>query len=278
VTPIDEWQLPTRHIGRRVLLFDRLESTNTLAVGLADDRRVSGTVILADEQSAGRGQHGRTWLSAAGQSVLMSLVLFPEGRPQPALLTAWAAVSVCRLIETVAGLSPRIKWPNDVLVPVPSHEGEPTLRKTCGILIEQQCRRGEMAAIVGIGLNVSQSAEEFEAARLPLATSLAAASHRQFNVRNVARTLITMLDDGYFALQSGSVQPLQRSWQDGLGLDGHDVLVECHNETLAGRLLDLSFSRLVLELPGGERRELTPETVRHVTRISRSASSLHLPG
>ncbi|MGH7171876.1 MAG: biotin--[acetyl-CoA-carboxylase] ligase, partial [Gemmataceae bacterium] len=126
--PREEWSLATRRLGRRVLVFDRLDSTNNRAAQLADDPANDGIAILADEQTAGRGQHGRTWLAAPGQSVLLSILLSPPPELcRPAVLTAWAAVAVCAAIHEIIATTPRIKWPNDVLL----HD-----RKVCGILIE----------------------------------------------------------------------------------------------------------------------------------------------
>ena len=134
MNPREEWQLQTQRLGRRVLVYDCLESTNTLAATLADDRANDGVVILAEEQRAGRGQQGRSWHCPAGAGVLVSVLLFPPtALRRPALLTAWAAVSVCETIRLGTGVQARIKWPNDVLL-----RG----RKVCGILIEQSSTPG----------------------------------------------------------------------------------------------------------------------------------------
>src|SRR5712691_2501397 len=159
MTPRKEWTLDTSRIGRRVLVFDQIDSTNNYAASLAEEPANGGVVIVANEQLAGRWQYRRTWLCPPGDGVLMSVLLFPPpDLRRPALLTAWAAVAVCDTIQQVSDLEPRIKWPNDVLI-----DG----KKVCGILIEQG--RGTVA---GIGLNVNQSAESLAAANLPLAGSL----------------------------------------------------------------------------------------------------------
>ena len=159
--------LNTRRLGRRVWTFPRLDSTNSLALTLANDLSNDGLALLADEQTSGRGQYGRAWSAPSGTSVLLSLIVMPPPPlRRPALLTAWAAVAVCETIVEVADLEATIKWPNDVLV-----HG----KKVCGILIEQR-NTGQaawpLAAAVGIGLNVSQTAAFFVAANLPLAGSL----------------------------------------------------------------------------------------------------------
>src|SRR4051794_37874573 len=111
-SPRDEWHLDTHRLGRRVLVFDRVESTNTLAAGLAHDPAHDGTVFLAREQTAGRGQHGRSWHCPAGTGVLLSVLVFPPPPVRrPVLLAAWAAVAVCETVRQTIGVQARIKWP-----------------------------------------------------------------------------------------------------------------------------------------------------------------------
>src|SRR5262249_46624313 len=147
-----------------VHVHECLDSTNTIALSHGNDPSHHGSVFLTREQTAGRGQYGRSWQAPPGSSVLMSVLLFPPVElRRPALLTAWAAVSVCETILGLANLQARIKWPNDVLV-----HG----KKVCGILIEQRTNGHPdfpLATVVGIGLNVTQSADMFEQAGLPLA-------------------------------------------------------------------------------------------------------------
>src|SRR3954452_17753118 len=98
------WTLSTRHLGQRTLVYDQLASTNSLALELAADRANDGLAILAREQTAGRGQYGRVWHAPPESSVLLSVLLFPTPElRRPAILTAWAAVSVCELIVELTG-------------------------------------------------------------------------------------------------------------------------------------------------------------------------------
>src|SRR5438105_15249410 len=77
ILPGEEWHLDTKHLGRRVLVFDCVDSTNTRAAALAEDLANDGVVVLAEEQTAGRGQHGRTWYCQRNVGVLLSVLLFP---------------------------------------------------------------------------------------------------------------------------------------------------------------------------------------------------------
>jgi BirA family biotin operon repressor/biotin-[acetyl-CoA-carboxylase] ligase len=256
--PRQEWFLDTRHLARRVLVYDRLDSTNNRAAELADDPANDGIVILADEQTAGRGQHGHTWSAAPGQSVLLSLLLAPP--PQlcrPAVLTAWAAVAVCKTIQAIIGQQPRIKWPNDVLL----HD-----RKICGILIESVAgqRAGSPCFIVGIGLNVQQSAAAFAAAGLPEATSLAQFAAHSLNTHGIAADLIRQLDCDYDALCRGDLATLESCWRESLGLLGKHVIVECYDARHHGRMIELSFHAVELARPGEPSLVLAPERIQHV--------------
>ena len=244
---------------KRILEFDTVVSTNTVALELANDPANHGVVILAREQTAGRGQYGRSWLASPGSSVLMSILLFPPpALRRPPLLTAWAAVSVCELCQQLTGVPARIKWPNDVLIQD---------RKVCGILIEQRAAGADsFASVVGIGLNVTQSAVDFATAGLMEAASLAAFSQRSFDARQITDELLRRLDQEYQRLAEGDLASLERRWKTHLGLLGKQVTAECIKETIQGRLLEMYFGQLELEVDG-KKVCLAPEAVRHVEKI-----------
>jgi BirA family transcriptional regulator, biotin operon repressor / biotin---[acetyl-CoA-carboxylase] ligase len=249
--PHDEWQLPTKHVGRRVLHFGRLDSTSTFALAHAGDVAHDGLGVLADEQTAGRGQHGRSWTSPTGSSVLLSLLLFPPpALRRPAILTTWAAVSVCELILAETGLHATIKWPNDVLIQE---------RKVCGILIEQA-----HGTVVGIGLNVNQPAEHFAAAGLTQAASLAVFTGQQRDSRQIARRLIAHLDDEYERLGRDGRTALEACWKGRLGLLGQQVIVETVHGFQHGRLRDVTFEAVEIVSGTGAVLRLAPETVKHL--------------
>jgi BirA family biotin operon repressor/biotin-[acetyl-CoA-carboxylase] ligase len=245
----DIWRLDTRRLGRTVTVFHEVDSTNSRA---ADCDR-EGEAFLADCQSAGRGQHGRSWLAPPRSSVLLSLLVHPPPHlARPALLTAWAAVSVCAVVHEITAVDACIKWPNDILVGG---------KKVCGILIEMDAR-GRKKAVVGMGLNVTQSREDFHNANLPDATSLALLGGVR-DTDEVARTLIRRLDDEYDLLLS---QPaaIESRWSERLGLVGEEVLAECPGGNLRGRLVEVTFDGLTLERPDGCRLVLAPETILHL--------------
>lgn len=251
------WDLPHAHVGRRVLVYDQIDSTNTRALELAADPANDGVALLADEQVAGRGQHGRRWLAGPRSSVLMSVLVNPPPEvSRPVLLTAWAAVCVCEIARRVTGQPARIKWPNDVLL-----HG----RKVCGILIEQSRLAGRVATVVGIGLNVTQSLADFTAAQLPEATSLRAMNTTQDDTHVLARELLQLLDAEYTTLLRDP-GPLEALWKWHLGLLGQPVRVEAVDGVQSGRLVECAFDGLALLQPNGSRVQLRPESVLHVQR------------
>ena len=139
----------------KVQAFESLDSTNNYLKKLASEGAAEGTVVIADAQTAGRGRMGRSFASAPGCGIYMSLLLRPNdcGVDCASSLTAVAAVAVCRAIEKVCGRAPGIKWINDLYL-----RG----KKICGILCESSVKDGKVDyAVLGIGLNVTTKTEDF---------------------------------------------------------------------------------------------------------------------
>ncbi len=142
--------LKTRVFARELLSFECVDSTSSVAMQWAREGAPEGSVVMAQEQYAGRGRMGRRWLAEAGKNLLFSVVL----RPEPAhsslgLITVAAGLAVADAIEAIVA-APRasFKWPNDVLL---------YGRKCCGILLESALLKGAPpVAVIGIGLNVNQ--------------------------------------------------------------------------------------------------------------------------
>lgn len=147
--PLDERDLRERlaelPLGQPLIYLPVVGSTNTHAMELARAGAAEGTLVVTDEQPEGRGRAGRVWRSMPRRQALLSLVLRPDFPPQ--FLVMMAALAVANVVEDMTGVTPEIKWPNDVLA-----EG----RKLCGILIETGAGAdGGAFAVLGIGLNVN---------------------------------------------------------------------------------------------------------------------------
>ncbi len=142
--------LKSRRLGTTIHHFLETGSTNDAARQLAEQGAPEGTLVLAEEQTQGRGRLGRSWLSERGAGIYASILLRPVLKPRDAaVLTLVAAVAASEAIEQACGLRADIKWPNDLLL---------SGRKCCGILSEMQAERDEIRyVIVGIGINVNHS-------------------------------------------------------------------------------------------------------------------------
>jgi len=256
--PHESPHFDTAHIGQRVLFFDQLESTNTTAVELAA-AEPDGLVVVADHQTTGRGQYGRVWQARPGTSLLMSVALRPPAElRRPVVLTALAGVGVAEAIFALTGIQSRMKWPNDLLL-----RG----KKVCGILIEQHAD----TTVIGIGLNLSQTADEFAAAGLPEATSLGIVSGSAIEPRAAALVVIRCLDREYGRLLGGERVAVEADWKWRIGLLGRHVAAELTDgTTVAGRLLEMGFDGLELDQGEGAFRVLRPESVRHFRPLADS--------
>ena len=221
-------------------------------------------MLIAEEQTAGRGQYGRVWQAPPRSSVLLSALVFPPPEiRRPALLTSLAAVAVTEVVRKICDQKAKIKWPNDVYL-----HG----KKVCGILIEQRGvgnPNAPLAAVIGVGLNLHQSADDFRRAELPLAGSLASVTGVLADWRQTAESLIRTLDEEYGQLLGGDFNTLESRWKERLGLLGKDVMVELTDRQIEGRLLDLAFDGIVIE--ADELMSFPPETIRHITAIQREA-------
>lgn len=242
-----EWELGTNVVGRRVAVWNRVSSTNDLASRASGNPSNEGLVVLAEEQTAGRGRRGRVWSAPGGTSILMSVLLFPPSPLEdPAWLTALAAVAVAEAVSEFEGLEARIKWPNDVRVGG---------RKLAGILVERA--RG---TVVGIGLNVNvhDFPEELQAS----ATSLGQLLARPVDRSEAARALIQRLDHHYVQAVASGPDSLNDHYRKRSEHLGHEVEVGTSTESILGRLVDLDLRNgLTLELPDGRTRAIAGRDV-----------------
>lgn len=163
------------------------QSTSSLLKDMTRRGAEAGTVLWARRQSQGRGRSGRSFLSPEG-GLYLSVLWRPATAPrQAACLSCAAALAVCRAVENCCGLSPQIKWPNDLLI-----KG----KKVCGILAEG-IDAGGFALVLGVGLNVNTA--KFPPELVEKASSLALLSGRAYDIGALAEEVISQLDSIYAA-------------------------------------------------------------------------------
>lgn len=158
------WGLPELH------LFQVVNSTNDTARLLAERGAPGGTVVLAEEQTEGRGRRGRHWVSPFGKSLLLSIVLRPDSAPCMGAIPLRVGIAIIRAVSASTGIGSVIKWPNDILLGG---------RKLAGVLCEGTVVAGRPPCVVaGIGINVSQHPGEWPQELEGVATSLSIATGR----------------------------------------------------------------------------------------------------
>ncbi|OQB23298.1 MAG: Bifunctional ligase/repressor BirA [Firmicutes bacterium ADurb.Bin182] len=176
--------LETKELGREIVFYDEVSSTNEIAKGLAKSGCKAGTAVISDSQTGGRGRLQRAWFSEKGSGIYMSIVLRPSIPPEKAPRFApAAALGVCDLLAEY-NIEARIKWPNDVLCGG---------KKLCGILLESGAAPGGGAFIVaGIGLNVNH--REFPDELKTTAVSMSLTTGLLYDTREVAAKLLNCLE------------------------------------------------------------------------------------
>lgn len=232
--------LQTERLGRAVAYVDSTETTMADALREAEAGAKEGLVAIAEEQTAGRGRQGRSWVSPAGVNLYCTVVLRPSSQ-QVRSLPVITPLAVCQAIEETASLQPRIKWPNDVLI-----EG----RKVCGILVQSELTDGAPAfALAGIGINVNLDVAAHEEIAT-IATSLRSELGREVSREQVLAATLNHLESLYDAAGRGDI--LSPGWKQRLETLGKPVRVEIGSVVEEGTAVDAdSDGSLILRRDDG---------------------------
>jgi BirA family biotin operon repressor/biotin-[acetyl-CoA-carboxylase] ligase len=230
-----------------ILRFETIESTNTEALNQARRGAGEGLCVVARRQTAGRGRHGRTWISEKDGGLYFSIVLRPrlETRLLP-LITLMAAVAVRETLEKLYRLDCDIKWVNDI------HVGR---KKICGILAENSETPAGAVVIVGIGINLRSS--NFPAELSQTATSIEAETGQQPDPETLLQTLTHFFTRFYELLhESNGPQKIREAWIERSSYAfGKAVKVALENETIRGVTRGIEENgALRVELDSGEVR------------------------
>ena len=184
-------------IGRQIIVQEQTGSTNDAILQVTTANSNEGLVLFAEHQTAGRGQRGNRWESAAGKGLWFSILLQPKLQINDSgRLTIWALETISDVIQTGFSLEPTIKLPNDVQL---------YSRKVAGVLVEMRAQeKAPHLAVVGIGINVNQSLEDFPAELQSRAISLAIAMHQPVDRQKLAIAILQNLDRTYRARFAGN--------------------------------------------------------------------------
>lgn len=201
--------LKTQRFGRPVEAHEAIGSTNERAKEMARQGAPEGLLVTAEQQTAGKGRLGRPWQTPAGRALALSLLLRPLIPPTAApRLTLVAAVAVAEAVRAVTGLPVGIKWPNDL---------QSGGKKLCGILTEMEAEIEQVRFIVlGIGLNVNQTIEEFPPELRETATSLRLAGGGAVPLARLPllQAILERLEACYDQFLSGGWPELLAAWRE----------------------------------------------------------------
>ncbi len=232
-------------IGRSILSYKEVTSTNDIARRLAEGGREEGTVVQAQFQTEGRGRRGRRWHSPKGKGLLFSVILRPDKiAGQVSLINLMASVAVARAIINLTKAKARIKWPNDILIEE---------KKTGGILMESH----PGFLILGIGINLTAEHDELSRG----ATSLKECFCHDISQDVLLKEILELLDDYYLLLKEGRGKQLIEEWKTfSLSLK-KQVKIIYKNRIIEGQSEDIDEDgALVIRLDNGfYERVLTPD-------------------
>jgi BirA family transcriptional regulator, biotin operon repressor / biotin---[acetyl-CoA-carboxylase] ligase len=213
--------LKTRFIGQRIIYYPALNSTMDAAKQEALWGAEAGTVIITDEQVAGRGRLQRAWISPRG-AMAFSVILRPNLDYLHAMIML-ASLAVSNAIETVTGLKCQIKWPNDILIQE---------KKVCGILIETDIRKNTLRhVIMGIGINVNMRTADYPEIAA-FATSLSDQTGQEVSRLEILRQALMNIDTLYQSMSHSDF--IWQEWKDRLVTLGQKIEVNMGNRTYNG--------------------------------------------
>lgn len=243
--------LRTRFVGKDIVFFEEVDSTNRVAKQLAQKGAAAGAVVVAEAQGKGRGRLERPYFSPAGKGIWFSVILRPHILPQEApKCTLLAAVAVAMAMKRF-GLKAEIKWPNDIL-----HEG----KKLTGILTEMSAELDRVNYIViGTGVNVNMEEKDFPEELRGKATSLAIMKGEKLPRVAFFQAVLEALDELCTVLEEEGFAPIVAHWREyavTLGQDVH-VIGATGRGSFDGRAVDIDEEgALLVETADGVRRVL----------------------
>lgn len=220
--------LGTEFLAKKVQYFEHASSTMDEAMQLGIQGAPSGTLVVAESQTQGRGRLGRSWFSPKYKGLYVSLLLRPRMPPaQASVITLLAAVSIVEAIATFTGLKAQIKWPNDIML---------QRKKLGGILTEINAEMDKIKCIViGMGLNVNNDKKTLVSGATSLKEHLKETVHRVALLKEILRRI----EENYLRLEKKGAAGLIEKWREHNMTLGKRVKVYCHKAHIEGEAFDI---------------------------------------
>lgn len=240
------WKLKAKVLGREMVSYKKVDSTNDIAYALAEKGSREGAVILAEEQAKGKGRQGRRWESPSKGGIYMSCVLRPGIAPNEiSKITLVAAVAVAKAVREESGLGAIIKWPNDILI---------NGKKVCGILTEMKAEQDSVDFIVlGIGVNVNTPLSLLPKGATSIREELRHIEREAHLSRiDMAKKILERLEEDYMLFKREGFLPIIEEWRRLSAMLGSRIKVVLPGRVFEGQVHDIDADGfLVVRLESG---------------------------
>jgi len=256
VKPTDQllpWEikdgLKTGFVGKEIHHYAVIDSTQDLAIKLAESNAPEGTVVVAEKQRRGRARVGRRWAAPEG-GIWLSAILKPKiPTAESTILPLVAALAVCNAVRKECKLDARLKWPNDVTI---------NGKKVSGILAEMSCEADRVNyVVVGIGVNANVNIKKLEATIKGTegyygATSLMNELGKAVDRVKLTRSILAELEGTYVDLEEEGSDMIIQAWKERSATLGTTVTVALNEMCFVGRAIDIDYDgALLVKLPDG---------------------------
>jgi BirA family biotin operon repressor/biotin-[acetyl-CoA-carboxylase] ligase len=218
--------LASTPFSSQIVYREKIDSTNNLAKQMAVEGAPEGTLVLAEEQTGGRGRRGRPWKSPEGANLLLSVLLRPTTQAdQVFVLTMILALAAIEAVTALSGLSLRIKWPNDLYA---------GMKKLSGILTEFSAKEGKAEWVVlGLGMNVNWYPPDLSAQ----ATSILSETGLRVSRNSLLVEILKRFEREYREVLSGEVETFYRRWNEACFILGKPIEIESDRDLVHGKAL-----------------------------------------
>ena len=230
--------LKTTTLGRHFKYFDTIDSTNTYCKLLAEKNHLEGTIVISEEQTKGRGTKGRVWSSPKGSGLWFSILLSPKVTTND--ISKITIITSCALYETfkTLGIDSKIKWPNDIFI---------NNKKVCGILTEAKLNENIVNYIIlGVGINVNLSYNDFNDDLKQRATSLKIELNNEVNRGYVLATFLNFLEKFYNEMLNNSSHKYFKIYKENSYILNKTVNIVKNNTVEIVKVLDFDLNGFIL--------------------------------
>ena len=226
------YNLKTKTIGQKIYAYQKLKSTNDNAARFAETGESEGSIVVAEEQTRGRGRLGRQWHSPAGAGIYLSIILKPKFKPEFAPgLSIMTAVALADTINEYLPGKVKIKWPNDILI---------NNKKVAGILTELSSEKNKINyVIIGAGINVNNNIEDFPEELINISTSIRRVLRKKVDRIEFLQKFLSDFEKEYNQYKKNRLKPAHKKIKRYSSLIGSTVKLRHNKKRMEGKATDI---------------------------------------